>query len=222
MRCSRRWPVACRVAGGPQMGEGLTSVGYSTSVGLSGTQQQTTELLAKTANGEALFSTGFTQARGGADLRAGMVTFGERANASGLTSGNKGWCSSANIAECTLLLERTNCNLATRCRALTMFPLSAKTEGVHAPEILALAMRSLGFRGVGLRERVHHTCFTTRDPGAVLRHLAEESPTIRDQVVAPDTPWRRRTRRKPDIVRVTLVEVAWQYKAIDRRLEGGT
>jgi methylmalonyl-CoA/ethylmalonyl-CoA epimerase len=72
-------------------------------------------------------------------------------------------------------------------------------------------------------EGVHHICFTTDDPGAVSRRLAEEGLSTSDEVFSdPDTPWQRWTWVMPDSAHGTLVEVARPYKAVAGRWEDGS
>jgi methylmalonyl-CoA/ethylmalonyl-CoA epimerase len=72
-------------------------------------------------------------------------------------------------------------------------------------------------------EGVHHLCFTTDDPAAVSRRLAEEGLTTSPEEFSdPDTPWQRWTWVMPDSAHGTLVEVARPYKAADGRWEDGS
>lgn len=72
-------------------------------------------------------------------------------------------------------------------------------------------------------EHVHHICFTTEDPGAVARRLAEEGlQTSPDENSDPNMPWQRWTWVLPQSAHGTLVEVARPYKAVDGRWESGS
>jgi methylmalonyl-CoA/ethylmalonyl-CoA epimerase len=72
-------------------------------------------------------------------------------------------------------------------------------------------------------EGVHHLCFTTDDPGAVSRRLAEEGLSASPEEFSdPSTPWQRWTWVMPDSAHGTLVEVARPYKAVDGNWESGS
>jgi methylmalonyl-CoA/ethylmalonyl-CoA epimerase len=72
-------------------------------------------------------------------------------------------------------------------------------------------------------EGVHHICFTTDDPGAIARRLAEEGlDTSAEESSDPGTPWQRWTWVLPKSAHGTLVEVARPYKAVDGRWEDGS
>jgi methylmalonyl-CoA/ethylmalonyl-CoA epimerase len=72
-------------------------------------------------------------------------------------------------------------------------------------------------------EHVHHLCFTTDDPGAVARRLAEQGlATKPDENRDPTMPWQRWTWVMPASAHGTLVEVARPYRAVDGRWESGS
>jgi methylmalonyl-CoA/ethylmalonyl-CoA epimerase len=72
-------------------------------------------------------------------------------------------------------------------------------------------------------EGVHHLCFTTDDPGAVARRLAEEGLNASPEEYSdPETPWQRWTWLMPDSAHGTLVEVARPYKAVAGKWEDGS
>jgi methylmalonyl-CoA/ethylmalonyl-CoA epimerase len=72
-------------------------------------------------------------------------------------------------------------------------------------------------------EHVHHICFTTDDPGAVARRLAEEGlKTLPEENQDPSMPWQRWTWVMPESTHGTLVEVARPYKAVDGQWENGS
>jgi methylmalonyl-CoA/ethylmalonyl-CoA epimerase len=72
-------------------------------------------------------------------------------------------------------------------------------------------------------EGVHHICFTTDDPGAVAKRLAEEGLNASPEEFSdPTTPWQRWTWVMPDSAHGTLVEVARPYKAVEGKWEDGS
>jgi methylmalonyl-CoA/ethylmalonyl-CoA epimerase len=72
-------------------------------------------------------------------------------------------------------------------------------------------------------EGVHHICFTTDDPAAVSRRLADEGLHASDTEYSdPGMPWQRWTWVMPDSVHGTLVEVARPYQAVDGKWKSGT
>ena len=81
----------------------------------------------------------------------------------------------------------------------------------------------LGRRLAKHGEHVHHICFTTDDPGAVSKRLAEEGiSTSPDVFEDPNMDWQRWTWVLPDSAHGTLVEIARPYKAVDGRWEDGS
>jgi methylmalonyl-CoA/ethylmalonyl-CoA epimerase len=81
----------------------------------------------------------------------------------------------------------------------------------------------LGRRLATHGEGVHHICFTTDDPAAVSRRLAEEGLNTSEETFSdPDMPWQRWTWVMPDSAHGTLVEVARPYKAVDGKWESGS
>jgi methylmalonyl-CoA/ethylmalonyl-CoA epimerase len=80
----------------------------------------------------------------------------------------------------------------------------------------------LGRRVAKHGEHVHHICFTTDDPGAVSRRLAEQGlSTSSEEFSDPGLPWQRWTWVLADSVHGTLVEVARPYKAVEGKWESG-
>jgi methylmalonyl-CoA/ethylmalonyl-CoA epimerase len=74
----------------------------------------------------------------------------------------------------------------------------------------------LGRRLAKHGEHVHHLCFTTEDPDAVSRRLAEDGIQTSGEVSQdPDMPWQRWTWVLPGSAHGTLVEIARPYKAVD-------
>ncbi len=83
----------------------------------------------------------------------------------------------------------------------------------------------LGRRLAKYGEGVHHICFTTDDPLAVSRRLAEEglNTSPPDEVYSdPEMPWQRWTWVMPDSAHGTLVEVARPYRAVEGKWESGS
>ena len=93
----------------------------------------------------------------------------------------------------------------------------------HGAEIQLMqpaAETPLGRRLEKRGEHVHHICFTTDDPGAVSRRLAEQGLNTSDEVFSdPTMPWQRWTWVLPDSAHGTLVEVARPYLAVDGKWE---
>lgn len=80
----------------------------------------------------------------------------------------------------------------------------------------------LGRRIAKHGEGVHHICFTTDDPAAVSRRLAEEGlATSPEEFSDPEMPWQRWTWVLPQSAHGTLVEVARPYKAVNGTWEQG-
>ena len=74
----------------------------------------------------------------------------------------------------------------------------------------------LGKRLAKHGEHVHHICFTTDDPAAVSKRLADEGLNTSPEVYEdPDMTWQRWTWVLPDSAHGTLVEIARPYKAVD-------
>lgn len=72
-------------------------------------------------------------------------------------------------------------------------------------------------------EGVHHLCFTTDDPAAIARRLAEEGlATDPTESSDPSMPWQRWTWVLPASAHGTLVEVARPYKAVGTNWESGS
>jgi methylmalonyl-CoA/ethylmalonyl-CoA epimerase len=72
-------------------------------------------------------------------------------------------------------------------------------------------------------EGVHHLCFTTEDPAAVSRRLAEAGLSVDREVYGdPNMDWQRWTWVHPASAHGTLVEVARPYRAVDGRWESGS
>jgi methylmalonyl-CoA/ethylmalonyl-CoA epimerase len=96
----------------------------------------------------------------------------------------------------------------------------------HGAEIQLMqpaADTPLGRRLAKHGEGVHHICFTTDDPAAVSRRLAEEGLSTSPEVFNdPEMPWQRWTWVLPDSAHGTLVEVARPYKAVDGKWESGS
>jgi methylmalonyl-CoA/ethylmalonyl-CoA epimerase len=81
----------------------------------------------------------------------------------------------------------------------------------------------LGKRLAKHGEHVHHICFTTDDPAAVSKRLADEGLNTSPEVFEdPDMTWQRWTWVLPDSAHGTLVEIARPYKAVDGRWEDGS
>jgi methylmalonyl-CoA/ethylmalonyl-CoA epimerase len=81
----------------------------------------------------------------------------------------------------------------------------------------------LGRRLAKHGEGVHHICFTTDDPAAVSRRLAEEGLNASDELFSdPEMPWQRWSWVMPDSAHGTLVEVARPYKAVDGKWVSGS
>jgi methylmalonyl-CoA/ethylmalonyl-CoA epimerase len=81
----------------------------------------------------------------------------------------------------------------------------------------------LGRRLAKRGEHVHHICFTTDDPGAVARRLAEDGLTTSPEENSdPGMPWQRWTWVMADSAHGTLVEVARPYKAVAGKWEDGS
>ena len=80
----------------------------------------------------------------------------------------------------------------------------------------------LGRRLAKHGEGVHHICFTTDDPGAVARRLAEEGlHTDPAESSDPSMPWQRWSWVLPASAHGTLVEIARPYRAVDGTWEEG-
>ncbi len=131
---------------------GLTSFAGAKSVGLYGTEEQKQRFLPAIVRGEARFSIGFTEPGGGTDLLGGMRCHAERAEGGWVISGNKTWCTSAQVADYILLLARTDRNVEKRHQGVTLFLVPTDTDGVTISEIPKLGMRGLGSCDVGLDE----------------------------------------------------------------------
>ena len=70
---------------------------------------------------------------------------------------------------------------------------------------------------------MHHICFTTDDPGAVARRLADEGlKTLPEENQDPSMPWQKWTWVMPESTHGTLVEVARPYKAVDGTWQNGS
>jgi methylmalonyl-CoA/ethylmalonyl-CoA epimerase len=81
----------------------------------------------------------------------------------------------------------------------------------------------LGRRLAKHGEGVHHICFTTDDPEAVSRRLAEAGIEVSGDLNTDETmPWQRWNWVLPNSAHGTLVEVARPYKAVDGRWEDGS
>ncbi len=131
---------------------GITSFAGAKSIGLYGTEEQKQRFLPAIVRGEARFSIGFTEPGGGTDLLGGMRCHATRADGGWVISGNKTWCTSAQVAHYILLLARTDPNVEKRHQGVTLFLLPTDTEGVTISEIPKLGMRGLGSCDVGLDE----------------------------------------------------------------------
>jgi methylmalonyl-CoA/ethylmalonyl-CoA epimerase len=96
----------------------------------------------------------------------------------------------------------------------------------HGAEIQLMepsANTALGRRLAKHGEGVHHICFTTDDPLAVSRRLAEDGLNTSDELFSdPSMPWQRWTWVMPDSAHGTLVEVARPYKAVDGKWQSGS
>lgn len=78
----------------------------------------------------------------------------------------------------------------------------------------------LGRRLAKHGEGVHHVCFTTEDPEAVSRRLADEGlETVPEVFGDPTMPWQKWTWVLPKSAHGTLVEVARPYRAVNGRWE---
>jgi methylmalonyl-CoA/ethylmalonyl-CoA epimerase len=78
----------------------------------------------------------------------------------------------------------------------------------------------LGRRLAKHGEHVHHICFTTDDPDAVAKRLADEGISTSGEVSSdPSMPWQRWTWVLADSAHGTLVEVARPYRAVDGKWE---
>jgi len=80
----------------------------------------------------------------------------------------------------------------------------------------------LGRRLAKHGEHVHHICFTTDDPEATSRRLAEAGVETGKVSNDPSMPWQRWTWVMPDVAHGTLVEVARPYVAVDGRWESAS
>lgn len=81
----------------------------------------------------------------------------------------------------------------------------------------------LGRRLAKHGEHVHHICFTTDDPDATSRRLAEAGLSTSGQVSEdPTMPWQRWTWVLPDSAHGTLVEVARPYVAVAGKWESAS
>jgi methylmalonyl-CoA/ethylmalonyl-CoA epimerase len=89
----------------------------------------------------------------------------------------------------------------------------------HGAEIQLMqpaADSPLGRRLAKHGEHVHHICFTTDDPEATSKRLAEAGVNVGAEVFSdPSMPWQRWTWVMPDSAHGTLVEVARPYRAVD-------
>lgn len=77
----------------------------------------------------------------------------------------------------------------------------------------------LGRRLAKHGEHVHHICFTSDDPDATSRRLAEVGIETGAVSSDPTMPWQRWTWVMPDTAHGTLVEIARPYVAVDGRWE---
>lgn len=78
----------------------------------------------------------------------------------------------------------------------------------------------LGARLAKVGEHVHHICFTTDDPDAVSRRLAEQGiETSGEANQDPNMDWQRWTWVLPKSAHGTLVEIARPYRAVDGKWE---
>jgi len=81
----------------------------------------------------------------------------------------------------------------------------------------------LGKRLAKHGEGVHHICFTTDDPEATSKRLAEAGLAVSgDTNEDPEMPWQRWNWVLPQSAHGTLVEVARPYKAVDGKWEDGS
>lgn len=81
----------------------------------------------------------------------------------------------------------------------------------------------LGRRLAKRGEHVHHLCFTTDDPEAVSKRLAEQGISISGEINQdPAMPWQRWTWVLPQSAHGTLVEIARPYRAVAGRWEDGS
>jgi methylmalonyl-CoA/ethylmalonyl-CoA epimerase len=81
----------------------------------------------------------------------------------------------------------------------------------------------LGRRLTKRGEHVHHICFTTDDPEAVSRRLAEQGVHVSGETNQdPSMPWQRWNWVLADSVHGTLVEVARPYRAVAGTWEDGS
>ncbi|HEY4279612.1 MAG TPA: VOC family protein [Conexibacter sp.] len=97
----------------------------------------------------------------------------------------------------------------------------------HGAEIQLMQPTSdspLGRRLAKHGEHVHHICFTTDDPAAVSKRLAEEGLETSPETFQDEDrmPWQRWTWVLPRSAHGTLVEVARPYNAVDGRWEEGS
>ncbi|OJU82381.1 MAG: hypothetical protein BGO11_09225 [Solirubrobacterales bacterium 70-9] len=81
----------------------------------------------------------------------------------------------------------------------------------------------LGKRLAKHGEGVHHICFTTDDPEATSKRLAEAGVAVSgDTNMGPEMPWQRWNWVLPQSAHGTLVEVARPYKAVDGKWESAS
>jgi methylmalonyl-CoA/ethylmalonyl-CoA epimerase len=80
----------------------------------------------------------------------------------------------------------------------------------------------LGRRLAKHGEHVHHVCFTTDDPDAASRKLAEAGLKTGEVSSDPTMPWQRWTWVMPESTHGTLVEIARPYRAVDGHWEDGS
>src|SRR3954462_5801395 len=104
----------CRSLGGLSWVWGLTSFAGSKSVGLYGNEEQKDRILPAVAEGKLRFSFGFTEPGAGRDVLGAMKTNATNVDGGWRLDGAKTWCSTAHMADYTLLLARTDENVAKR------------------------------------------------------------------------------------------------------------
>jgi acyl-CoA dehydrogenase len=133
-----------RTLGGLSWVWGLTSFAGAKSIGIYGTETQKDRFLPQIAEGNLRASIGFTEPGGGTDVLGALQTTAVRGDGGWIVSGEKIWCSSAQVADYILLLARTDKNVEKRHHGVTLFFVPAKQKGVTITELPKLGMRAIG------------------------------------------------------------------------------
>jgi acyl-CoA dehydrogenase len=150
---------------------GISSFAGGKSVGLYGTEEQKSKLLPALAAGDLKVAIAVTEPGGGTDVLGAMRTAARKAEGGWVVTGQKVWCTAADVSDYLLLLARSDSDVERKTQGLTLFLVPRPSDGLELRTIPKVGMRAISSFEVFLDDVFVPDDLVLGEPGDAWRQL---------------------------------------------------